>query len=372
MDSLTWAEAQLPNILKDLEALVRRESPSRDLEGLRAAAAFLEESFGPLEGRLSRKETPLGPILLLKREGPGAPVLILAHYDTVHPKGSFPEAFRVEKDRAIGPGVYDMKGGIIALLYALRYAEARGLALPHLEVLFTPDEEIGSPESRPLIEALAGKAQVALVLEPPTAEGDPKLARKGVALYRLRALGRAAHQGVEPEKGVNAILELAHQIPRLVALEDPTQGTTLGPNRIGGGTATNVVAEEAWVEVDVRAWRMGEFRRVEAGLKALSPVLPGARLVLEGGVNRPPMEPTEGSLALFRKLQEIGTQLGLSLRPGRVGGGSDGNFTAALGVPTLDGLGLPGGDAHQKSEYIWVHEIPRRTALLTEFLLSLA
>ena len=201
MESLRWMEARLPEILKDLEAFVRRESPSGDLEGLEAAARFLEEAFGPLEGRLSRKDTPAGPVLLLKREGEGAPVLLLCHYDTVHPKGSFPEPFRLEREKAIGPGVYDMKGGIIALLYALRYAEATGRRLPALEVLFTPDEEVGSPESRPLIEAAAKKARAVLVLEPPTPEGHLKVARKGVGLYRLRAIGKAAHQGVEPEKG---------------------------------------------------------------------------------------------------------------------------------------------------------------------------
>lgn len=371
METLAWMQAKLPEFLKDLEAFVRRESPSKDLKGLMEAAAFLEEAFGPLQGRLSRKDTPLGPILLLKREGEGAPVLVLCHYDTVHPRGSFPEPFRVERDRAVGPGVYDMKGGIVALLYALRHAEATGRKLPPLEILFTPDEEIGSKESRPLIEAAARKARAVLVLEPPTAEGDLKVARKGVGLYRLKALGKAAHQGVEPEKGVNAILELAHQIVRVAALEDREKGTTLGPNVVAGGTVSNVVAEEAWVEIDLRAWTLEEVKRVEEGLKSLTPILPGARLELSGGLNRPPMEPTAESLALFEKARTIGEALGLSLRPGRVGGGSDGNFTAALGVPTLDGLGLFGGDAHQKTEYVVVSEIPRRTALLAELLYAL-
>ncbi|WP_234553583.1 M20 family metallopeptidase [Thermus caliditerrae] len=371
METLEWMKGKLPEFLKDLEAFVRRESPSGDQRALEEAAAFLEEAFGPLKGRLSRKNTPLGPVLLLKREGRGEPVLVLCHYDTVHPKGSFPEAFRLERDRAVGPGVYDMKGGILALLYALRHAEATGRELPALEVLFTPDEEVGSKESRPLIEAAAKKARAALVLEPPTAEGDLKVARKGVGLYRLKAMGKAAHQGVEPEKGVNAILELAHQIVRVVGLQDPARGTTLGPNVLRGGTVSNVVAEEAWVEIDLRAWTLEEARRVEEGLKSLSPVLPGARLELSGRLNRPPMEPTPESLALFEKARAIGETLGLSLRPGRVGGGSDGNFTAALGVPTLDGLGLYGGDAHQRTEYVVVSEIPRRAALLAELLYAL-
>ncbi|AEV15373.1 MAG: M20 family metallopeptidase [Thermus sp.] len=371
METLEWMKARLPEFLRDLEAFVRRESPSGDLKGLEEAAAFLEKAFAPLKGRLSRKDTPAGPILLLKREGEGEPVLVLCHYDTVHPKGSFPEPFRLERDRAVGPGVYDMKGGILALLYALRHAEATGRRLPPLEILFTPDEETGSRESRPLIEAAAKKARAALVLEPPTLEGDLKVARKGVGLYRLKALGKAAHQGVEPEKGVNAILELAHQIPKVAALEDRDKGTTLGPNVLRGGTVSNVVAEEAWVEIDLRAWTLEEARRVEEALRALSPALPGARLELTGGLNRPPMEPTPESLSLFHKAQAIGEALGLALRPGRVGGGSDGNFTAALGVPTLDGLGLLGGDAHQRTEYVVVSEIPRRVALLAELLYAL-
>jgi glutamate carboxypeptidase len=238
--------------------------------------------------------TPQEAPVLLKREGEGKPVLILTHYDTVHPKGSFREAFRLEREKAIGPGVYDMKGSIIALLYALRHAEATGRRLPALEILFTPDEEVGSPESRPLIEAAAKKARAVLVLEPPTAEGDLKVARKGVGLYRLKALGKAAHQGVEPEKGVNAVLELAHQILRVAALEDREKGTTLGPNVVRGGTVSNVVAEAAEVEIDLRVWNLEEARRVEEGLKALTPVLPGARLEFSGGLNRPPMEPTPG------------------------------------------------------------------------------
>ncbi|MEZ0349100.1 MAG: M20 family metallopeptidase [Thermus sp.] len=371
METLAWMQAKLPEFLKDLEAFVRRESPSGDLEGLRSAAAFLEEAFGPLEGRLSRKDTPAGPVLLLRREGEGDPVLVLCHYDTVHPRGSFPEPFRLERDRAVGPGVYDMKGGIIALLYALRHAEATGRRVPALEILFTPDEETGSKESHPLIEAAAKKARAALVLEPPTATGDLKVARKGVGLYRVRALGKAAHQGVEPEKGVNAILELAHQILQVAALEDREKGTTLGPNVVRGGTVSNVVAEEAWVEVDLRAWTLEEVRRVEEGLRRLTPALPGARLEVLGGLNRPPMEPTPASLTLFAKAKAIGEALGLRLEPGRVGGGSDGNFTAALGVPTLDGLGLFGGDAHQKTEYVVVSEIPRRAALLAELLYAL-
>ncbi|KGQ22625.2 M20 family metallopeptidase [Thermus filiformis] len=367
MDPLAWMNARLSEFVRDLEALVRLESPSRDLEGLGRAAGFLKEAFSPL-GLLEERPLSTGPLLRFRRAGRGGRVLLLLHYDTVHPRGAFP--FRLEGDLAIGPGVYDMKGSFVQLLYALRFLEEAGLSHPDLTALFTPDEEIGSPESRPFIEEEARRADWVLVLEPPTPEGDLKVARKGVGLYRLRALGRAAHQGVEPEKGVNAILELAHQTLRVAALEDRGRGTTLGPNRVQGGTATNVVAEEAVLEIDLRAWTLEEVQRVEAGLKALSPVLEGARLELTGGLNRPPMEPTPASLALFEKARDLGRRLGLDLKPGRVGGGSDGNFTTPF-APTLDGLGLFGRDAHQKREAVHLGEVPRRVALLALLLSEL-
>ncbi len=367
MDPLAWTDARLPEFIRDLEALVRLESPSRDLEGLSQCAAFLQAAFSSL-GQVEERPLSTGPLLRFSRSGRRGRVLLLLHYDTVHPRGAFP--FRVEGGVAVGPGVYDMKGSFIQLLYALRFLEEQGVSHPSLTALFTPDEEIGSLESRPFIEEEARSADWVLVLEPPTLEGDLKVARKGVGLYRLRALGRAAHQGVEPEKGVNAILELAHQVLKVMTLEDRTRGTTLGPNRIQGGTATNVVAEEAVLEIDLRAWTLEEAQRVEAGLKALRPVLEGARLELSGGLNRPPMEPTPESLALFEKARAIGRRLGLELRPGRVGGGSDGNFTAAL-APTLDGLGLFGRDAHQRTEGVYLNQIPHRVALLALLLSEL-
>lgn len=367
MDPLAWAGARLSAFVRDLEVLVRLESPSRDLEGLSRCASFLKEAFSPL-GRVEERLLATGPLLRFSRPGREGRLLLLLHYDTVHPKGAF--SFRIEGDVAVGPGVYDMKGSFIQLLYALRFLEEQGVAHPSLTALFTPDEEIGSLESRPFIEEEARRADWVLVLEPPTPEGDLKVARKGVGLYRLRALGRAAHQGVEPEKGVNAIFELAHQVLKVAELEDRKRGTTLGPNRIQGGTATNVVAEEAVLEIDLRTWSLEEVHRVEAGLRALKPVLEGARLEVSGGLNRPPMEPTPASLALFEKAQAIGRRLGLDLRPARVGGGSDGNFTAPI-APTLDGLGLFGRDAHQKTEGVYLREVPRRLALLALLLSEL-
>ncbi|RDI95972.1 M20 family peptidase [Meiothermus sp. QL-1] len=371
MRPLAYLQTGLPALLRDMEALISLESPSRHLPGLAAVADWIETRFSAL-GPVERTETSNGPLLKARVAGRGRRVLVLCHYDTVHPVGSFPRVWRVEGERAYGPGVYDMKGNIVQLLWALHTLRRLGLAWPELTLLFTPDEEIGSQASRPFIEAEARQSEAVLVLEAPMPNGDLKVARKGVGLYRITARGRPAHQGVEPEKGVNAILELAHQIPRIVALEDAKEGTTLGPNRIQGGTATNVVAAEAWVEVDLRVWTMGEAQRVEQALKALQPVLPGASLQVEGGLNRPPMEPSPASLELFEMARRVGQELGLELGAGRVGGGSDGNFTAALGVPTLDGLGLFGEAAHQPSENVYIPQIPGRTALLCGILEELA
>ncbi|GEM84295.1 M20 family metallopeptidase [Meiothermus hypogaeus] len=363
MKPLEHLQPQLPAILQDLEAIVTLEAPSYDLPGLDKVARWIARHFEPF-GTLEREETANGPMLRVQVPGSGKKVLVLCHFDTVHPVGAFAAPWKIEGERAYGPGVYDMKGNIVQLLWALRANQALGLGLPALELLFTPDEEVGSQASRAAIEAGARRNDLVLVLEAPMGNGDLKVARKGVGQYRLTAHGKPAHQGVEPEKGINAIVELAHQIPKIVALQDWDKGTTLGPNVIKGGTTSNVVAASAWVDIDLRAWTMAEAERIERELRALQPVLPGASLSLEGGLNRPPMEPTPASLELFEMARRIGAEVGLQLGPGRVGGGSDGNFTAALGVPTLDGLGLFGEAAHQLSENVYIPQIPARIALL--------
>jgi glutamate carboxypeptidase len=371
MKPLEHLPNQLPAILQDLEAVVTLESPSYHLVGLERVAQWIAQRFSPF-GPLERLETPNGPIVRVRIPGSGKKVLVLCHFDTVHPVGAFPTPWKVEGDRAYGPGVYDMKGNIVQLLWALRTNQALGLGWPELELLFTPDEEVGSQHSRQAIESAALRNDLALVLEAPMGNGDLKVARKGVGQYQLAAHGKAAHQGVEPEKGINAILELSHQILRTVALQDWDQGTTLGPNVIKGGTASNVVAASATVEIDLRVWTMAEAERVERGIKNLQPVLPGATLTVTGGLNRPPMEPSPASLELFELARRMGAEVGLQLSPGRVGGGSDGNFTAALGVPTLDGLGLLGEDAHQLSENVYIPQIPARIALLGGILSELS
>jgi glutamate carboxypeptidase len=369
VNPLQYFESNQAKIIADLKAIVSIESPTYDLAGIAQVADWIEAQF-KVFGSVKRRKTVNGPMLTLNRSRRGAKkVLVLCHYDTVHPRGAF--GWKLDGDKAFGPGIYDMKGNIVQLLWALRAAAELGLKLPSLEVLLTPDEEVGSQASRAEIEAAAKRNEGVLVLEAPMPNGDLKVARKGVGQYKLEAIGKPAHQGVEPQKGINAIVELAHQIPKIVAMQDWDKGTTLGPNVIEGGTVSNVVAERAAVLVDLRAWTTGEARRIDRGLKALKPVLKGARLELTGGLNRPPMEPTKASMKLFEMAQRVGAEVGLRLGAGRVGGGSDGNLTAALGVPTLDGLGLFGADAHQKTEHIYLGQVAQRMAMLSGLLSEL-
>ncbi len=377
-DTLADFEASLPRYLADLKTLVGFETPScpsrldrgareECLRHLRAAAAWLEGRFA-LIGRVERIELPTGPLLKVTRRGRGPNVLLLAHYDTVHPRGSWKTLWREDAERIYGPGIYDMKGGLLFIPWAVRYLIGAGLEHPHLTILLTPDEEIGSEASREVIQQEATLADAALVLEAPTRTGDLKVARKGVGLFRVQVKGRAAHQGVEPEKGVNAVVEAAHFVLFAKAQEDLEAGTTVGPNVIRGGFASNVVAPEAELLVDLRAWTEAEARRVEAALAGYAPRTPGARVKVEGGLNRPPMEPTPDSMRLFEIAQEEARALGFEVGAGRVGGGSDGNFTQAKGVPTLDGLGPVGGGAHQPTEHVLKASLAPRGALLARLL----
>ncbi|HKI56613.1 MAG TPA: M20 family metallopeptidase [Trueperaceae bacterium] len=365
---LEAAHAAEDAYLADLEALVRIETPSGHLPGLERAAVWLADAFGAV-GEVARADTPAGPVLDVRAPGRGPRVLILAHYDTVQPVGSWPELWREDGDRIYGPGTNDMKGGLLFALHALTLlGEDRR---PEVRVLLTPDEEVRSEVSRPRIEEAARYVDAVLVLEAPTNDGDPKVARKGGGRYRLTVHGKAAHQGVEPEKGVNAVVEAAHQILALASIDDLQAGTRLGANVIHGGTVPNVVADRVDVDIDARAWTLAEGDRADRRLRALKPVLEGARLELTGGFERPPMEALPGSMALFERARRLGSSLGLELSPGRVGGASDGNFTAAMGVATLDGLGPVGFADHTREEHILRSEIPRRLALFAALLADL-
>jgi glutamate carboxypeptidase len=347
-------------MLGHLEALVAIESPSTDLEATARAADAADALLVSLLGSPCERLDDGGRVHLRWSGGGPASVVLVMHVDTVWPIGTTARwAFDVVDGRATGPGAFDMKAGLVQGLHALS-------VLPDLtgvRVVITTDEEIGSPTSRTFIEDTARGARAALVLEP-SAAGALKSARKGVSMYQLVVTGRAAHAGLEPEKGVNAGLELAHQLLSLEGIAHPSAGTTVTPTLLTAGTTTNTVPASAAVAVDVRAMTELEQQRVDVALHGLLPALPGAGLELLGGPNRPPLQPS-ASAALLVRARRIAEALGLPpLEDVAVGGGSDGNFTAGVGVPTLDGLGAVGDGAHAEGEYVVVSAMPERAALV--------
>jgi glutamate carboxypeptidase len=352
-----------------LAELVSIETPTDHLPGLAQMAARLQELFAPF-GEIERFLQPEhGEHFVVRIPGRAdeRPALALCHYDTVWPLGSLAEnPFRVEDGIARGPGCFDMKSGIVCLLEALRAVEGRPRR--PLWIFFNSDEETGSHTSRVLIESLARKSELALVFESPLANGALKTARKGTGRFTVAIEGRDAHAGVEPEKGISAVQEAAHQAIAINSLNAWDLGTTVNVGVLQAGTRANVVAARGRLEVDVRASRADEAARVEAGLRGLSPVLPGARIEVSGGFHRPPMERTPATAALFGRAREIAAGLGIDLGEGATGGGSDGNFTAALGLATLDGLGPEGRGAHAADEQVIVESMPRRAALIAALL----
>ena len=300
-------------------------------------------------------------------------ILVLGHLDTVYEAGTIARmVFRVSRGRAWGPGTFDMKGGLVIALYAVDALVAAG-CLPEKRVVFlwTSDEEIGSGTSRRLIEREAVRSDAVLVLEPALGlDGRVKTGRKGVGEFEIIATGRAAHAGLNPEDGINAIQEIMGQLARVARWNQPRRGINVNAGVIEGGTRTNVIPEHARVLVDVRASRVADMRALEEKFRALRPILPGARLQIRGGFNRPPME-RKTSAALYAKARDLAKEMGVTLGEAYAGGGSDGNFTAALGVPTLDGLGAVGEGAHSPQENIVVGKLPERAALLAGLLASI-
>jgi glutamate carboxypeptidase len=372
VDLVAHFEAALPALLADIESLVTCESPSAD----RSAVARSADAVARLGDRLLGASPDVivldGHTHLRWRLGVGPRrVLLLGHHDTVWPIGSLAtHPFGVTGGLLRGPGCFDMKAGVVMALHATA-ALIRAGGDPAVTILMTGDEELGSPGSRSLIEAEAAQCAAALVLEASADGGALKTERKGVSLYQVRAIGRAAHAGLEPERGVNATTELAHQILAVSALADPRWGTTVTPTLLSAGTSTNTVPAAGEVAVDVRVSSESEQRRVDEAMSALRPVLDGSRLEVTGGPNRPPL-PGSSSSALFARASELAAELGLGpLSNVAVGGGSDGNFTAGVGTPTLDGLGAVGGGAHADDEHVVVSELPGRTALVAALVADL-
>lgn len=369
------AEARLDPCLALLRALVETESQSRDEEGNLRVADLLAAALANAGGRVERIPAPgLGAHLIARFDGAAEPssssrpdpVLVLGHMDTVHPAGTLDRRpFEVSGGKVRGPGVYDMKAGLAVATTALRaFAEQGRRPRSGITFMITCDEEIGSPTSRRPIEAEARASKAALVLEPSVPGGAAKTRRKGVADYVLEVTGRAAHAGIEPEKGASAVREAARQVARVYELAADEAGTTVNVGTISGGTAGNVVAAQARCSIDVRFWKTSEGRRVDAGLRSLAPIDDRCALRLQGGVNRGALERTPESAQLFERAQRVAGQVGFRLAEGKTGGASDGNFTSAAGCPTLDGLGPDGGGAHTLQEHVLLADVPRRIRFL--------
>jgi glutamate carboxypeptidase len=355
-------------MLEMIAQAVQIESPTEDQAAVNRCVAVLENWIRASGGKSQRHRQKKAGDLLVGRFGPagGTPLLLLGHLDTVWPMGTLKKMpFKISKGRAWGPGVLDMKAGVVMALTAVRLlAEATLLPRPVI-FLLNSDEETGSEASRALTEQLAKGCDAVFVLEP--AQGLPgayKTARKGVAHYRLQVQGVAAHSGVDFSRGHSAILELGRQIERASAFTDLRRGITVNAGVIGGGTRSNVVAAEAWVEFDVRIAKVADAPRIERRFRSLRAVDRSCTLAVTGGLNRPPMERTSGTIALFRRAATMAAGLGFDLQEAATGGGSDGNFTSALGIPTLDGMGAVGEGAHAGHESILLDALVPRTALL--------
>jgi glutamate carboxypeptidase len=351
----------LADLLDDLAVLVNVESPSHDLEALaRSADAVAELMERRLGSRPLLLDSPAGPHV--HWQGGGSPsVLLVGHHDTVFPLGALAaRPFTVAGGRATGPGVFDMKAGIVQAVHAVASLADRS----GIEILITADEEVGSGSSRVYIEQRALACGAVLVFEPSADGGALKTARKGTGTFELVVRGRASHAGLEPEKGVNSLVAAAELIGRVATFGDPATGTTVTPTMASAGTADNVVPAETRVKVDVRVVEPGEKERIEALMASLEPSLAESRVEVRGGINRPPMHESS-SATLFPLAQQAAARVGLATVSGMaVGGGSDGNFTAAAGVATLDGLGAVGGGAHADHEYVLVDTMIDRTRLV--------
>lgn len=359
--------------------LVETESPSGDRDGSSEVVGLIASTAGSI-GAVSSVERITSEefgehirIRAFTSESAAPPILILGHTDTVHPRGSIKERpWRTEENRIYGPGIFDMKANCALALELLRACEATNTrpAAP-ITILLTCDEESGSPSGRALVEAEAKDARAVLVIEPSASGGRAKTARKGTGMFTFEVQGRAAHAGLEPEKGVSAVLELAHQTVRLHEFNQPATGTNITVTVFHGGTFSNVVPAEARAEVDMRFTSLEAGQKVERDILNAIPRDPRARLIITGGINRPPLERTPKVAQLYEHARGIASLLDFDLGEASVGGGSDGNFAGALGVPVLDGLGIEGDGAHADHEHIIVEHIARRGALLAGLIASL-
>ncbi len=372
-DLRAYCIQELPAALTLLKELATFESPSSDKTAVDACGAYVAARLRELGAEVATvPQSAVGDHLTALWPGNDRTFqfLTLCHMDTVWPKGTLAVMpLREEEGHLFGPGVYDMKAGMAILLTALKVLKGAGLSSRHpVRMLFTSDEESGSTTSRDLIEAEARRSRLTVVLEPALVGGQLKTFRKGVGGFTVVVHGRAAHAGGDHQKGINAIEELAYHIPELQRLTDYESGTTLNVGVIRGGSASNVVPERAEMEVDFRISQVAEIDRVITAVQGLKPVLAGARLEISGGLNRPPLEHNATMVRTFEQARRLAAGIGLALEEGSTGGGSDGNFTAALGTPTLDGMGAIGDGAHAAHEHVIISSLADRAALLATIL----
>ena len=367
------AKKHRPMMLTDLEKLVRIESPSDDKAAVDRASRYVAESFQAIGGKVRwHRQKHFGDLLEIRfrpsstKTSLPKPILLLGHLDTVWPIGSLETMpFQIKKGTVFGPGIFDMKAGVIMALHALAMLQESGSLRVPVIVLMNSDEEVGSPCSRPITEKVAQECSAVFVLEPAQGiQGAYKTARKGVGEYSICVEGLAAHSGVDFEHGHSAILELARLIEKISQFTDLKSGLTVNPGIIRGGTRVNVVPAEASVAIDVRIARMRDAARIERLFRGLSPTDSKCKINITGGINRPPMERSSGTVHLYRQAECVAEKIGFPLEEASTGGGSDGNFTSSLGIPTLDGMGAVGEGAHAAHESISLNMLAPRTALL--------
>jgi len=372
---LDYCTSQRDWLLDFIEALVAVESPSDDLSAVNRCGAQLASRLGGLGGTVNRVTPATAGDHLRVRFGHGPrQILLLGHFDTVWPIGQLTTMpLKRENGRLYGPGVFDMKAGIgLATLATRAVMAAGGLDECQVVMLWTTDEEVGSKTSRALIEAEAQRSEAVLVFEPSLPGGALKTSRKGVGQFEMVVHGVSAHAGLDPGKGISAVRELARQIVAIDDLQDPSRGVTVTVGVIEGGTRANVVPAEARAIIDARAVTRADADRVERTMKALAPHIAGARVTVTGGFDRPPLERTDDVVRLFQAAKAVAKDLGLTLEEGSAGGGSDGNFTAGLGVPTLDGFGAIGDGAHALHEHVEIDALVPRAAVIAGLLAKLS
>ena len=369
-DRLQYFDSRQDALLQTIREFVEIESPSDNKPAADRMGSLLAQKFAAIGGRPKiHRADDFGDNLQIDFPGDvrARPILLLGHFDTVYPLGTLPAMpCHVDDGRLRGPGVLDMKAGIALMLFAIEALQAWHGQLPRpVTVFLVSDEEVGSYSSRKITEDLARKSAAVLVLEPAAGlRGAVKTARKGVGEYTLTVKGVAAHAGLDPAKGHSAILELARQLAVISKLNDMKSGVSVNPGVIRGGTRTNVIAAEAVAEIDVRIKSARQATGLDRRLRALKPVDKHCKLSIDGGINRLPMERNQGVAALYKKAHAIAKKINWKLEEAAVGGGSDGNFTAGIGIPTLDGMGAVGEGAHATHEHVVISELPRRALLL--------